>query len=72
MTATYLPDVAPAQGWTKEETIDSAIRKAGWAGKVTMEMRRGLRVRRYQSSKIARSWEEYVSWKGEREGEDED
>lgn len=37
-----------------------------------MEMRRGLRVRRYQSSKIARSWEEYVSWKGEREGEDED
>jgi AMMECR1 domain-containing protein len=30
MSATYLPDVAPSQGWNKEETLDSAIRKAGF------------------------------------------
>ena len=28
--ATYLPDVAVEQGWTKEETIESLMRKAGW------------------------------------------
>jgi hypothetical protein len=27
MSATYLPDVAGEQGWTKVEAIDSAIRK---------------------------------------------
>jgi hypothetical protein len=30
--ATYLPDVAPEQGWTKEETVESLMRKAGWDG----------------------------------------
>ncbi|KKY21601.1 putative ammecr1 family protein [Phaeomoniella chlamydospora] len=30
--ATYLPDVAVEQGWTKEETVESLMRKAGWDG----------------------------------------
>lgn len=30
--ATYLPDVAPEQGWTKEEAIISLMRKGGWNG----------------------------------------
>jgi len=30
--ATYLPDVALEQGWTKEETVESLMRKAGWDG----------------------------------------
>jgi AMME syndrome candidate gene 1 protein len=30
--ATYLPDVATDQGWTKEETVESLMRKAGWDG----------------------------------------
>ncbi|CZT20169.1 related to ammecr1 protein [Ramularia collo-cygni] len=30
--ATYLPDVAPEQGWTKEETLISLMRKGGWNG----------------------------------------
>ncbi|KAK2763747.1 hypothetical protein FQN54_009363 [Arachnomyces sp. PD_36] len=30
--ATYLPDVAVEQGWTKEETLESLMRKAGWDG----------------------------------------
>jgi hypothetical protein len=30
--ATYLPDVAVEQCWTKEETVESLMRKAGWSG----------------------------------------
>ncbi|EME77819.1 uncharacterized protein MYCFIDRAFT_33444 [Pseudocercospora fijiensis CIRAD86] len=30
--ATYLPDVAKEQGWTKDETLISLMRKAGWSG----------------------------------------
>jgi uncharacterized protein (TIGR00296 family) len=30
--ATYLPDIAPEQGWTQEETLVSLMRKAGWSG----------------------------------------
>ncbi|KAL2433480.1 hypothetical protein ABEF95_003906 [Exophiala dermatitidis] len=30
--ATYLPDVAVEQGWDKEETVTSLMKKAGWDG----------------------------------------
>ena len=30
--ATYLPDVAVDQGWTKDETLESLMKKAGWDG----------------------------------------
>jgi len=62
-SATYLPDVMPAQQWTKLQAIDSAIRKAGWDGKITDELRRGIQLRRYQSSKACATWEEYVQWR---------
>ncbi|KAJ5888484.1 hypothetical protein N7495_008525 [Penicillium taxi] len=38
--ATYLPDVAVEQGWTKEETIESLMHKAGWEGSVRDGARR--------------------------------
>ncbi|PWN51041.1 hypothetical protein IE53DRAFT_374294 [Violaceomyces palustris] len=63
LTATYLPDVIPDQGWTKVEAIDSAIRKAGWNGKITEDMRRGLRVRRYRSEKVTQTYEDFMRWK---------
>lgn len=62
-TATYLPDVMPAQGWTKVETIDSAIHKAGWDGRINDELRRSVKLRRYQSSKVFVTWSEYVAWR---------
>jgi len=62
-SATYLPDVMPAQQWTKLQAIDSAIRKAGWDGKITDELRRGIHLRRYQSSKAFATWEEYAQWR---------
>ncbi|GAC95003.1 alport syndrome [Pseudozyma hubeiensis SY62] len=63
LTATYLPDVIPDQGWTKEEAIDSAIRKAGYNGRITSDIRRSLRVRRYRSEKVQCTYDEYVEWK---------
>lgn len=63
LTATYLPDVIPDQGWTKVEAIDSAISKAGFDGKITQDIRRSLRVRRYRSDKVERRYAEYVAWK---------
>ncbi|KAJ1018561.1 hypothetical protein NDA16_004843 [Ustilago loliicola] len=65
LTATYLPDVIPDQGWTQREAIDSAIRKAGFNGKITKDIRRSLRVRRYRSEKVERTYSEYVAWKQE-------
>lgn len=63
LTATYLPDVMPAQGWTKVEAIDSAIRKAGWDGRITESTRKSLRVRRYQSAKCTRTYDEWMEWR---------
>ncbi|EAW09524.1 AMMECR1 domain-containing protein [Aspergillus clavatus NRRL 1] len=40
--ATYLPDVAVEQGWTKEETLESLMRKAGWNGQTTGSVTRRL------------------------------
>lgn len=62
-SATYLPDVIPDQGWTKEEAIDSAIRKSGWNGTITDDLRRSIHLRRYQSSKKGALWDEYVQWR---------
>ena len=40
--ATYLPDVAVEQGWNKEETLESLMRKAGWDGGSTPGVARRL------------------------------
>jgi len=65
MTATYLPDVIPAQGWNKVEAVDSAIQKAGWHSTVTEDIRRSVKLRRYQSKMCTVDWDEYVQWRKE-------
>ncbi|KAH9947253.1 AMMECR1 domain-containing protein [Amylocystis lapponica] len=62
-SATYLPEIAPEQGWDKIETVDSAIRKAGWSGAITEDVRRSVKLRRYQSRKCTVGWDEYVQWR---------
>ncbi|KAI0069207.1 hypothetical protein BV25DRAFT_114891 [Artomyces pyxidatus] len=68
-SATYLPEVAPEQGWDKIEAIDSAIRKAGWTGRISEDLRRSVKVRRYQSRKCTVGWDEYVEWRRAHGGE---
>ncbi|KAG9103982.1 hypothetical protein FRC06_006421 [Ceratobasidium sp. 370] len=63
LTATYLPDVIPAQGWTKQEAVDSALRKAGFDGRITEEVRRAVKLRRYQSSVASARWDKFWEWR---------
>lgn len=63
LTVTFLPEVALSQGWSKQETIDKAIRKAGWNGKITEQMRKSLRVYRYSSHKATVTWDEFDTWR---------
>lgn len=59
MGATYLPDVAVEQEWTKEETVTSLMRKAGWTGRKEEWRKVELSVVRYKGTKATVSWEEY-------------
>lgn len=61
--ATYLPDVAPEQGWTKEETVVSLMRKAGWEGNKARWREVELRVVRYQGKKEKLGYAEYKAWR---------
>ncbi|KAH7931346.1 alport syndrome [Leucogyrophana mollusca] len=65
LTATYLPDVMPEQGWDKIEAVESAIRKAGWNGLITEEIRASVKLRRYQSKRCVVGWDEFVRWRRE-------
>lgn len=53
----------PAQGWDKIEAVDSAIHKAGWSGRITEEIRRSVKLRRYQSKACTVTWNEFVEWR---------
>jgi hypothetical protein len=56
--ATYLPDVAVEQGWTKEETVESLMRKAGWDGGGGSTARRLLRGAANASSSATKPWDQ--------------
>ena len=58
-TATYLPEVASEQGWSKLEAIDSLLRKGGYKDLITHEMRQSIKLTRYQSEKCSITYEEY-------------
>lgn len=69
--ATYLPDVAKEQGWTKEETIVSLMRKAGWSGRKDDWRKVDLNVITYEGSRATLSygeWKEWRDWVEERAG----
>lgn len=59
MGATYLPDVPVEQGWTKEETVVSLMRKAGWTGRKEEWRKVDLNVVRYKGTKATVSYNEY-------------
>lgn len=62
--ATYLPNVAVEQEWSKEETIVSLMRKAAWKGR-SGEWRhvKGMEVVRYEGKKASLGWTEWSAWR---------
>lgn len=72
--ATYLPDVAREQGWTKEDTIVSLMRKAGWSGRrEEWEKVADLSVVRYQGRRAMLGYNRWREWRDwvEETGRDE-
>ncbi|KAJ3473447.1 hypothetical protein NLG97_g10303 [Lecanicillium saksenae] len=61
--STYLPDIASEQGWTKDETLFSLVRKAGWTGSRSRWTELELKVTRYQGKKRSLNYGEYKKWK---------
>ncbi|KAJ2761190.1 hypothetical protein H4S06_001335 [Coemansia sp. BCRC 34490] len=63
-TATFLPEIAREQGWSKAETIAQLLRKGGYDGPIATsdgdEVRRSIRLTRYQSQKARLSYDEYA------------
>lgn len=62
-SATFLPEVASEQGWNHLQTIDSLLRKGGFKGAITNEVRQSINLTRYQSEKITVSYTDYESWR---------
>ncbi|ROW15739.1 hypothetical protein VPNG_02117 [Cytospora leucostoma] len=65
--ATYLPDVAREQGWTREQALVSLMRKAGWEGRRDrwreVAEAGGLKVVRYRGDKESVVYGEYKAWR---------
>jgi AMME syndrome candidate gene 1 protein len=65
--ATYLPDVATEQGWTKEQTLVSLMRKAGWEGRRDrwreVADAGSMKVVRYRGDKESLVFDEYKAWR---------
>ena len=61
--ATYLPDVAAEQGWTKEETIVSLMKKAGWTGKEKDWKNVDLSCVKYEGLRADADYVDYKEWR---------
>jgi uncharacterized protein (TIGR00296 family) len=57
--ATFLPDVASSQGWTKQQTLEHLARKSGLQRQLTQSDYSQIELERYQSSYFSVSWTEY-------------
>lgn len=64
-SATYLPEVASEQGWNHVQTIDSLLKKGGFRGTITTEVRQSILLTRYQSEKITVSYNDYSTWRNQ-------
>jgi uncharacterized protein (TIGR00296 family) len=56
--ATYLPEVAGEQGWTREEAVQSLVRKAGFSGRIE-DVWASIECTRYQSAKCFMTFTEW-------------
>jgi AMMECR1 domain-containing protein len=59
-----LPDVAVEQGWDREETVVSLMRKAGWSGRREKWSEvQDLKVVRFQGVAETVGWGEFREWR---------
>lgn len=54
-------------GWDQIQTIDSLLRKGGYKASISNELRRSIKLTRYQSEKITVSYQDYMNhWNNRR------
>lgn len=54
-------------GWDQIQTIDSLLRKGGYKSQISNEMRRSIKLTRYQSEQVSVSYNEYMHhWNSQR------
>lgn len=54
-------------GWDQLQTIDSLLRKGGYKSVISSEVRRAIKLTRYQSEKITVTYQEYMNhWNSQR------
>lgn len=61
-TATFLPDVAREQNWNHIQTIDALLRKGGYRGPITEQVRNDICLTRYTSEKVNASYRDYYKY----------
>ena len=61
-SSTFLPNVAPEQGWDKLTTLQYLARKGGFRGTFDKAAQERASLQRYQASKIEASWNEYQDY----------
>lgn len=61
--STFLPDVAPEQGWDKEDTLVNLVRKAGWPGKRDKWRDLDIKVVRYQGKRVHLRYAEFKQFR---------
>lgn len=59
--ATYLPEVAAEQRWSKVEALESLVRKAGFSGRISEAFWKDVRLTRYRSSKTSLHYTEFTA-----------
>lgn len=62
-TATFLPHIAAEQRWSKRETLEQLIKKAGYNRCISDELQDSIELTRYQSSTAIMSYNEYFQRK---------
>lgn len=64
LSATYLPDVTPEQGWTREQAVLSLMHKAGYRGHVDVgdDVWNSISMKVYGSVKAKVTYQEYLDW----------
>lgn len=74
-SGTFLPEVAPEQGWDQATTLVNLFRKAGFKPnnpnripvEIVNELRPNLKVTTYESSKLSMSYQDYLKYIGDRD-----
>ncbi|GMH41136.1 hypothetical protein BSKO_09046 [Bryopsis sp. KO-2023] len=59
-SATYLPYVAQENMWNHYETVDQLIRKSGFNGYISDELRHSLEITVYECSVFSYSYDDYL------------